>query len=327
MKLLSRLIFALLFALLALIAFYSFKHANAVAKVEEAWQQTSVDPLPDFGETQSLHITPLVNWHAARPGLKTEAGVSYLIQTDQHQLLFDVGFNRGNEAPSPLEHNMATLGLELATIDTLFLSHHHLDHSGGQGWVDRNTLSPGQQQPVLGDTRIFAPAALQYPGSQVQHVSGPMAVGEGLASIGPIRRQLFMGEIQEQALAINVAGKGIVLIVGCGHQTLPKILKRFDQLFDAPLYGIIGDLHYPVPEGRLKAAGINLQRVLASGTGPWAPITADDVQSDLQLLSARNPGVVGLGGHDTSDEVIEQFAQHFGSRYQRVLVGQAIEIK
>jgi metal-dependent hydrolase (beta-lactamase superfamily II) len=315
-----------LLVILALAAAYVIAHIRAVEKVERDWQTTRVEKLTDFGSTRQLTITPLLNWHAGGAGLRTEAGVSYLIQTDQHRLLFDVGFNQNNEPVSPLQHNMVSLGIKLESIDTLFISHHHLDHAGGQSWVDSGSFSLGQQQSPLAVTKIFSPVPLQYPGSTVEVVRKPVVVGEGLASIGPIRRRLFMGEIEEQALAINVADKGIVLVVGCGHQTLTKILQRYDQLFDQPLYAIIGDLHYPLPDGRLTLLGINLQRYLASGSGPWNPIDEKGVRADMGLLQARNLSILGLGGHDTSDTAIDWFKNDFGRRYRSVRVGDAIEI-
>jgi len=315
----------LLLLLMVLVA-YVVMHIRAVAQVERDWKQNKVEHLPNLGSTRQLRITPLVNWHAENSELKTEAGVSYLIQTDQHQLLFDVGFNQKAERQSPLQHNMDSLGVQLEAIDTLFISHHHLDHAGGQSWVNKGSFSLGAQQVSLGGTRILSPTPLSYPGSIIEHIDRPTVIGEGLASIGPIRRRLFLGRIDEQALAINVAGRGIVLVVGCGHQTLAKILQRYDQLFDEPLYGIVGDLHYPVPDGRLTVFGINLQRYLASGSGPWNPISEADLRADMELLKQRDLGVIGLGGHDTSNEVIDQFKNLFGQRYRLVRVGKPIVV-
>lgn len=321
-----RTLLLVLLLLLTVLVAYVVMHIRANAQVERDWTLNKVEPLPNFGSTQQLRITSLVNWHAASSELKTEAGVSYLIQTDQHQLLFDVGFNQKAEQQSPLQNNMEALGVQLEAIDTLFISHHHLDHAGGQSWVDKGSFSLGAQQVSLGDTRILSPTPLRYPGNTVELVDRPTVIGEGLASIGPIRRQLFLGTIDEQALAINVAGRGIVLVVGCGHQTLAKILRRYDQLFEEPLYGIVGDLHYPVPDGRLTVLGINMQRYLASGAGPWNPISEADLRADMALLKQRDLGVIGLGGHDTSDEVIDQFRNLFGKRYRSVRVGNAIVV-
>lgn len=323
---LSRIIIVLIIITLALLAVFTVSHLRAVDKNATDWREIKVEAAVDFGSTQQLSIMPLVNWHAADEGLKTGAGVSYLIKTDQHQVLFDVGFNRKKEQPSPLQHNMAALGIKLGDIDTLFFSHHHLDHSGGQHWVDRNSFSLGLQQVPLAHMKIFSPTPMQYPGSQIKVTSVPTVIGNGLISIGAINRELSMGPIKEQALAIHVLGRGIVLVVGCGHQTLSKILQRYDQMFDLPLYGIVGDLHYPVPDGRLNLFGINLQRFLASGSGPWDQISEADIHADLKLLKERNLGVIGLGGHDTSDTVIDLFSKTFGEGYRPVRVGEEIVV-
>jgi metal-dependent hydrolase (beta-lactamase superfamily II) len=90
---------------------------------------------------------------------------------------------------------------------------------------------------------------MTYPGLSPIHAGEPTGIGKGVASTGTIPRQLVFGWIDEQALVVNVADRGTVLIVGCGHQTIPKLLERYDEVFDEPLYGIVGGLHFPVPEG------------------------------------------------------------------------------
>lgn len=138
---------------------------------------------------------------------------------------------------------------------------------------------------------------------------------------------LVAGRIEEQALVVNVQGRGLVTIVGCGHQTVPKLIRRLKDAFDVPLYGVIGDLHYPIPRGRLSLWGIDAQRRLASGHGIIRPITWATVKSDMSFIQAHRPGLVALGGHDTSDEVIDAFATRFGARFRRVIVGTPIRIQ
>jgi len=311
---------------LGLIVYFIIGFQQGKSHVEREWNATLVNKISNFGSTKTLSILPLVNWNTADERFKGEAGVSYLIKTDNQTLLFDVGFNAKNESPSPLQHNMKQLGITLDDIDSLFLSHHHLDHSGGQQWVNKNTLSLGTQQVDLAGKTIYAPVPIQYPNTQVKVIPDASVIGPGLASIGAISRQLFMGRIEEQALAINVEGKGLVLIVGCGHQTLPKILQRTQQVFDRPIYGLVGDLHYPVPEGRLKLLGINLQRIFASGDGPLKPIDAATIENEIEMLKQINPSLVALGSHDTSNEVIEDFSEAFGERYRYVRVGEWITL-
>lgn len=321
-----------LFLILAIviIGYYQFVFQTGLAEVERDWQaqqfNSQASKVVNFGSTKTLSILPLVNWKTSKSNIKTEAGVAYLIKTDQQTVLFDVGFNAKAESPSPLQHNMAELGIELADIDTVFLSHHHLDHSGGQGWVNNKTFSLGNKQVDLSDKEIFSPIELQYPDTKVHAIPDASIIGPGLASTGAIARQLFMGRIEEQALAINVEGKGVVLVVGCGHQTLPKILHQFANVFDEPLYGLVGDVHYPVPSGRLELFGFNLQRIFASGDGPFKVITQKTIDDEMQMLQDLSPSLVALGSHDTSDEVIEKFNQNFGSAYQYVRVGEWIQL-
>ena len=93
---------------------------------------------------------------------------------------------------------------------------------------------------------------MSHASARVKVVTGPMELAPGVFSIGPIARSLWlMGLTREQALAVNVEGKGIVLIIGCGHQTLERAVARTETLFDAPLYGVIGGLHFPVTGSRM----------------------------------------------------------------------------
>ena len=54
----------------------------------------------------------------------------------------------------------------------------------------------------------------------------------------------------EQALVVHVAGQGLVLITGCGHPTLERLVIRAESLYDLPVVGVVGGLHY---EGQTAA--------------------------------------------------------------------------
>ena len=317
----------LIVALVALVAFVELRTRGGSEKADAEFASYAPPQIADFGETRALKILPLIDWHTARPELRGEMGVSYLIETDEHRILFDVGRNTEQESPSPLELNMKSLDVGLDSIDTVFISHNHFDHVGGMANQKGQTFSVGLEQVPLPDVRAFVPIPMTYPGLSPIHAAEPTRIGPGLASTGTIPRQLVFGWIDEQALVVQVAGRGGILIVGCGHQTIPKLLQRYDQVFSEPLYGIVGGLHYPVPEGRLNALGLNVQRRLASGDGMFAPLTMDDIESDMNALRARNLGLIGVGGHDSSDDVIAMFADAFGDAYRHVRVGDPIVVE
>jgi len=314
---------ALVLGAMALLWEIDRRHQAAAAALDAEWVTRPKVRVDDFGTTSFLEVLPIVNWKGT-PGLRTEPGVSYLIRTDQYTILFDLGFNREQTSPSPLEHNLRTLGIALDDVDAIFFSHVHRDHVGGTQWERAKSFSIGlDQAPLNSDLRILAPVPMTYPGSRIDVATQAQAWLPGLATTGPIPRQLILGRIDEQALLIHVAGRGLVAIVGCGHQTVPKLLQHIEASFSVPLVGLIGDLHYPVPEGRLFIAGIDAQRRVASGRGLFATLPASQVEQELAQLSERL-SLFGLGSHDTSDEVLAHAAERFGDRYRPVVAGQSI---
>ena len=118
----------------------------------------TVTPL-GIGETSTLEILPLYEGVAAQPGLNTGQGVSYLVKTDTATILFDVGNNPSGISPSPLEQNMAALGVSLDQVDMIVLSHTHFDHTGGQHWRAKGTFAVGgDTQASFGNGRLTCPS-------------------------------------------------------------------------------------------------------------------------------------------------------------------------
>ncbi len=304
------------------------RFSSGKQKAAELINETAVDNLEGIGETSELSIIPLIDWYTGNDSLKGEAGLSYLIKTDRNTILFDVGFDypaQGNK--TALQHNMDQLGISLDEIDTIVISHAHPDHVGGRKWQRAHSFSPARTQIHLGNKVVYSPIKMTYPGLTPVQLDGPFVIAPGVASIGPIPAQLFlMGWVQEQALAVNVAGKGIVLIVGCGHQGLKNILARTEALFDEPLYGIVGGLHYPVTASRIAPFGLHVQKRFATGKLPWKPITADEVAENIDFLQRYNPRLVALSAHDSCDASIGQFREAFPEAYCDVKVGSPITV-
>ncbi len=318
-----------LFSLLAGVAigtlvWADLRRAAEAGEIDAAWDQRLPQKVLDFGSTRSLEVIPIVNWRA-KPGLRSEPGVSYLVRTDLHTILFDLGYNQANVSPSPLEHNLAALGIDRSELDAIFVSHAHRDHVGGTEWEKTRSLSFGKTQTNLGDRRIFTPVPMSYPGSQVETIPTARGLLPGVASTGPIPRRLLLGRIDEQAMIIHLEGRGLVAIVGCGHQTMPRLLQHIRESFSVPLVGLIGDVHYPHPRGRLKIAGVDAQRRLASGDGLWSPIGLQQIQQEMEMLDAQLE-FIALGAHDTSDEVLGFFAGRFGRRFQPAIAGEPIVV-
>lgn len=214
------------------------QHRRGVSQADEEFRSHR-PPALRLGTTKKLALLPLLDWHAARPDLETDAGVSYLVETDDVTLLFDTGNNTKGSDPAPLENNMETLGVSVDDITAVVISHAHFDHTGGRRWTEGGitgtTFGIGTRQPNLAGKTILTAAPMTYPGSKPVRARDPVRLAPGVGTTGTIARKLFGGWIEEQALTVNVAGKGIVLIVGCGHQTIPRLVERTEAVFDAPL--------------------------------------------------------------------------------------------
>ncbi|RJP45029.1 MAG: MBL fold metallo-hydrolase [Desulfobacteraceae bacterium] len=319
-------------ALFGIIVFKKTKQLEAGKTIaDRELSGMRVDRLSPFGSVKSLSILPLVDFYADKPDLKTEAGVSYLIRADETTILLDTGLNAKKEHPSPLLHNMEKLGVSEKEIDMIFFSHLHLDHVGGMKNQKDKTFSLSQGPVELGSIPVYAPAPVTAsafnPGPETRVIREPAVIKPGIATIGVIPRFLFlMGNTPENALAINVEGKGIVLIIGCGHQTIERIIERAKALFDEPIYAIIGGLHFPVTSGRIMIGPINIQRVVGSDRPPWRGLNETDVEAAIAAIKTASPKIVALSPHDSCDWSLDRFRQALGDAYVDLKVGREIRI-
>jgi len=69
--------------------------------------------------------TILADNRTKNPSLKTEHGLSILLETAHHRILLDTG------ASDIFLRNAERLGIDLSTVDYVFISHGHSDHAGG----------------------------------------------------------------------------------------------------------------------------------------------------------------------------------------------------
>jgi 7,8-dihydropterin-6-yl-methyl-4-(beta-D-ribofuranosyl)aminobenzene 5'-phosphate synthase len=297
------------------------------ARVRKYWDQSRNWTLNDFGTTKTLQILPLIDWYTNKKNLMVEAGVSYWVQTDESTILFDVGYNKKQSDPSPLLKNMKELKIGIDDMDIIFISHNHVDHVGGMRYMRRKSFSLTGRQIELQGKKVYTPVPMSYPNLEPVCIEKPTQIAEGVASLGTIPNQLFfLGWTMEQALACHVEGKGLVVVVGCGHQTLPRIIERAETAFGIPLFGLVGGLHYPVRSGRDKMMGIEIEKFVGTGKPPWRPITMDEVQENIAFLKARNPKVVALSAHDSCDASLAAFRDAFGEAYRELRVGERIVI-
>jgi len=303
------------------------KYQSAKRRTERHNRKVKIRKLKGVGSTKNLTILPLIDWRTNQEGLMVETGVSYLVRTDGNTILFDTGLNSREEDPSPLLRNMEKLGVTLNEIDTIFITHNHGDHVGGVKWAENKTFSVTGRQDPLSGVKVYVPTMMTYPGLEPMYARDPMVIGEGVASTGTIANSMyFWGFTEEQSLAVKVDGKGLVLIVGCGHQTVPRLLERAIALFDEPIYGLIGGLHYPVMGGPTELYGYALHKYAGTGKPPWEHITVGELNANIELLKGLNLGLVALSPHDSSEVSMRAFRDAFPDAYRNLRVGEPIKV-
>ncbi|MBN1631728.1 MAG: MBL fold metallo-hydrolase [Thermoleophilia bacterium] len=293
-------------------------------QADRRWAAERPTAIAELGAVNRLSILPLVEYYSAVEGLATEPGVSYLVTFDDEKLLFDVGWNMRNEHPSPLLRNMKVLGVSADQLDEVFISHGHLDHVGGRRSQIDKTFALSAQPVDLEGVRIFVPPPLTYPTGRVTVVDKPRRLAPGVASSGPLMRAIWLtGPVLEQNLLVNVAGKGVVMIVGCGHPSLSRMVERAQAVTGWPLYGVVGGLHFPVTGSRV---GKGRQNIVGNGKLPWQRITREEAREAAALLADLDLGLVALSAHDSCDWSLGVFKEALGERYRTLKAGEEIII-
>lgn len=308
-----------------LIGMMIFNFKRGKQKAKEYNRDMGIKKIENIGETETLKITPLIDWYTEKESLKGEAGSSYLIDTDENKILFDLGLNAENEHPSPLLYNMGKLNIKLEEIDTVIISHNHIDHIGGLKWQRKNSFSLSGKQIDIDDKKIYTPVEMEYPGTFVKCTKESSKICEGVTTTGTIANQLVLGWIEEQAVAINLKNKGIVLVVGCGHQTVPKLVKRCEELFDETPYAIIGGLHFPVSGGRGNFFFSLFQKYAGIDKLPWNRNKFTHVKKTIEELKDENVEKIGLSSHDSCDKSISIFKNKMREGYIEIKVGKEIK--
>ncbi len=74
---------------------------------------------------KNMKWTVLVDNRTSNPALGTEHGLSILLETERHHILLDTG-----ASDMPIR-NAERLGIDLSTVEYIFISHGHSDHAGG----------------------------------------------------------------------------------------------------------------------------------------------------------------------------------------------------
>lgn len=314
---------------LAALAALAGRYAVATARADRSWSRQVEPRLRGIGEVDDLSILPLVERLTAdggdgHDGLQGEPGVSYLVRAGATRLLFDSGLNMRRRSRSPLVENAAKLGIDLQAVDGIVISHLHPDHVGGVGMVRRRTFAFSPEPLEARGVPAYVPTRMSHDRADVVTTTGARVIARGVAVMPPLPSPLFViGPVMEQALVVNVRGFGLVVVSGCGHPPIERMLGVTEMVLDVPIRAVVGGLHLPV-----HPLGTSLlpQAFLGNPHPPWHPISEQDAAAVIDEIRARGPRVVALSSHDSTPWTFGAFERAFGDRYRTVRVGEELRI-
>lgn len=257
------------------------RNVVVLPEVDEAKVQIVVDNSLDLlmSGADVAHRFPMGRDSFARQLPIAEHGFSALIQVKMGEksgtVLFDTGLT-----PNCLLNNIDALDIDLKAIQAVVLSHGHADHTMGlpglagrlgtrhlplvlhpDAYLERRIVLPNGDQIGLP-----APRLADYRRENIELVeeTGPsMLVDDMVLISGKVARTTefekgFPGHqamrkgrwepdplvVDDQCAIINVLGKGLVILTGCGHSGIINTIRHAQALTGVQsVYAVIGGFH------------------------------------------------------------------------------------
>lgn len=250
--------------------------------------------MSDIAETvqqdpiQDLRITVLYDNNPYKDGLETAWGFACLVEGPEKTILFDTG----GKGPILLA-NMQKLGIQLETIDVIVLSHEHGDHTGGlQDFL--------RQHPAV---TLYVPQSFSsgfkekvtHENTTMVEVDNAVKICDNVYSSGDIE-----GRIREQAIILRAAN-GLIVITGCAHPGIVKIVRTAKNLLDDEVLFVMGGFH-------LKDNGQN---------------AITNIVSDFKQLGVK----YAAPSHCSGDAARAVFKEHYQDHFISIGVGAVLTLE
>jgi len=273
-------------------------------------------------ELSKAQITILYDAFGKASVMDKDWGFAALIEYGGKRILFDTGDN-----PDILAYNAKAKDVDLSKLDFAILSHRHGDHMGGMEYL----LSVNPRVRIYAPKENFGVYGFSLPGSfyrrdeslaleQRYYDGAPPSVMKfgsawprtnfeliektteivpGIHLIALISDKPTTLELRELSLAIDTPD-GIVLVVGCSHPGIDKIVEAAASI-DQRIHLIVGGLHLVVAKDE------EIDRIVSTLHDKWG----------VEYIAP---------GHCTGEPAFAALKRAFGERYLYAGLGTTISL-
>ncbi len=295
--------------------------ALAMLSIIGGW--AAVGPAPALAQSDKAQITVLYDAFGKTSTMTKDWGFVAFIEYGGKRILFDTGNNAEIFA-----HNVKAKGIDLTKLDFAVVSHRHGDHTSGLNYLMTVNPSvkiyvPKENFGVFGaalpwtfykrdeslppEMRYFdgkPPESLRFgtpwPQGNFTWITETTEVAPGFHLI------LLKGswgvdlDVMEISLAIDTPD-GIVLVVGCSHPTIEKVVEAATSVIDKPLHLVFGGTHL------LPAKPDEITRIATALRDKW----------NVEWIAPV---------HCTGEPAFAILKQTFGDRYVYAGLGTTLEL-
>jgi 7,8-dihydropterin-6-yl-methyl-4-(beta-D-ribofuranosyl)aminobenzene 5'-phosphate synthase len=212
-------------------------------------------------------ITVLYDAFGKSPTLQKDWGYAALIEYGGKRILFDTGDN-----PEILAHNAKIMNIDLSKLDFVVMSHRHSDHMGGFTYLmsvnpkvkiyapkenfgvygfslpstfyRKDTSLPPEQRYYDGKPPEIMKFGTAWPSANFELIDKTTEIAPGIHLLFQISDKPTTMELRELSLAIDTP-EGIVLVVGCSHPGLDKIVSAA-AMINKHIHMVTGGFHLVV---------------------------------------------------------------------------------
>ena len=189
--------------------------------------------------------------------LETEHGLSIFLETHRHSILLDTG------ASDVFIRNAERLGIDLSTVDYVFISHGHSDHAGGlRYFVEVNKTAKIIVSPDAISGRFYSKHRCLHsitttwpsiPAWRLLAIEHSGLITDGLSAIARIPQTHPMPKGNQHLFFENATGEYVqdsfshelalyvdgLLFSGCAHSGLENFLAACPR----PVHSVLGGFH------------------------------------------------------------------------------------